>query len=148
MNYLKLLICSLLLASYGGLIQGQSGLQVEFERGYPLREDFIKDSKAENLHLAFTPTIGPLDDQSKPWRLPRTVMPVEYDLTITPVLDEPGPGVPGAAFTAPGEVSIGINVINATNQITMHMANTNYITLHTWEVHLPRLSQRIVTITQ
>ncbi len=121
-------------------VKAQIGLQVEFERGYPLHEDFIKDDNQKSdsslqlaQQLSTQSAVGPQDDQSLGWRLPRDVMPEEYDLILTPILNENVPGL-GNEFTAPGEVTIAINVFRATNQITMHLAAETYITVHTYEV--------------
>ncbi|OXA59352.1 Aminopeptidase N [Folsomia candida] len=113
-----------------GIIRGQTGLQVDFESGYPLPADGIDKGSSSILQSS---AVGPLDDQTLEWRLPRDIMPEEYDLTITPILDEDVPGL-GGPFTAPGEVTIALNVLKDTDKITLHLASTAFITLTSYEV--------------
>ena len=53
-------------------------------------------------------------------RLPQNVMPLKYILRIRPVLED-NPDF--AQWTAPGDVSIELEVISETDRITLHAHN-------------------------
>jgi len=93
-----------------------SPLQYERQRGIHSAERSSASKTPENfLQKAFTKA-----------RLPKTVHPVSYDLTLTPILDE---GVGShEQWTAPGSVAIVVNTDVATNRITLNSVGLTYST--------------------
>lgn len=63
---------------------------------------------------------------SPKYRLPTTLVPSHYDLRIIPILDTPVEG--HAPFTAPGSVSIDVECVQSTDNVTLHASSIVNIT--------------------
>jgi hypothetical protein len=85
-----------------------SPLQFERQRGFPSHSHASAKKSGNELHKAFTKA-----------RLPTTaVLPVSYDLFLTPILDA---GVGSfEQWTAPGAVTIIVNATALTTTITLN----------------------------
>jgi len=100
------------------IAQGQTPLQVEFDRGTPLARDPVP---ASELNI---PSNGILNDVSKEWRLPLDIEPTEYDISITPILTD-DTTAPGALWEVPGHVIITFKAITNTSSVVLHSKDIN-----------------------
>jgi hypothetical protein len=108
-----------------GLIHGQGGLQIEFETGFPLAKDPVpRDSKESRVTT--------LNDESLEWRLPTSVRPTEYEVTVTPIITENSPL--GQLWDVPGSVTIHAKAVVPTNEIVLHSKDID-INMTSIQVH-------------
>jgi len=99
----------LLISSLVVLTAGSPPLQVEVHRGFPLRpqESSLAKSQSQSQHLSIKAP------------LPRNnVMPVHYNVHLTPVIDAGEGGF--EQYSIPGKVTINVTAITATNTITLN----------------------------
>lgn len=98
---------------------------------YP--ENFIGKGFTSRLQTSDTVEQKTFRNLDPSFRLPNEVIPVHYDLKLRPILDN----LPGdfTQWTAPGSVTILVNCVQNTTNITLHSEvtsiNTNLVKVST-----------------
>ncbi|ODN03176.1 Aminopeptidase N [Orchesella cincta] len=135
-HFKTLIFASVLLAVLSNqktFVQGQGALQIEPSDGLSqLRrnKDAVSVVDTSSKVVPTKKHVGPMDDQTLAWRLPREVLPTVYRVGIAPVIDA---GQPVAEqWYVPGLVEISVTAQRATNNIVMHSKN---ITIHSINVN-------------
>jgi len=105
-------------------VKAQGALQIEPSEGF-FQSRKNKDAdllKPNQVTTGAKKHVGPLDDQTLAWRLPREVLPSEYRVRIAPVIDAGQTGVAEQWF-APGDVNITVTAQRVTSNIVLHSSN-------------------------
>ncbi|CAL8118838.1 unnamed protein product [Orchesella dallaii] len=114
-------------------VKGQGSLQIDPADGFAQLRNSKNPASVSNADpkpVSNKKHVGPMDDQTLEWRLPREVIPTEYRVSISPVIDE-GQTEVAEQWFVPGTSEISVTAQRTTSNIVMHSKN---ITIHSTTV--------------